>query len=136
MVTKQDDLKGLLKTAEDRIIELGQENEGLSNAYYELMEAQKAEMDQMLKLSEQIWQLEDALSKVAFEKDAVLETLAHLKQHFDVMKKQAQMTLEAAASNASRLELAARVYEMASLTEAGDLDQRIAAYNAALANRK
>jgi predicted nucleotide-binding protein (sugar kinase/HSP70/actin superfamily) len=132
MTKKEDDLRSLLKAAEHRIEEVVQENQSLSRAYHDMMEGQKLEVEQMVRLTEQLWVLEEALAKTGQEKQEVLDALSSLKSRFELLRAQATHTLEAASANASRLELAARVYEMAKTAEMDELDKRLAAYNAGL----
>ena len=136
MAEKDDDLRALLKAAEVRIEQVMKENENLNQAYHDLMDSQKGELEQMVHLSEQIWILEDALARASGEKEEAIYSLLEFKRTFDILRKQAEQTLEAATSNASRLELAARVYEMASEVRATDaLDRKIALYNAKIMNK-
>lgn len=127
-----DDLKKLLKTAEDKIVCLQAENQSLAQSFGEMLDAQKHEAAQMAALSEQIWALEDALKSSSQEKNEALNKLTALKKTICAVQKQMTETLEAAARNASRVEIAARVYEMATSSEAAALDKMIREYNASL----
>ncbi len=132
-MSNEAELKQLLRDAEAKIAELAADHLNMAQAYHELMQAQKAETQQIVELTEQIWALEEALAGAHGEKGKALEALKAMKKKLEVLRNQAKATLEAAAANASRLELAARVYELAKVTEQQDeLDRRIAEFNAGL----
>lgn len=140
MSSSEDKLQRLLLTAESKFVELTRENsdllqeidslkhenQKLSQSFFELMDAQHLEAEQMVQLTEQIWALEEAL-KLSREK--AMEQMVLMKTKFNAMNEFMQDTLEAATQNASRMELAARVYEMSKQTEFNDLDEQLATFN-------
>ena len=90
------------------------------------MEAQKAEAEQMVQLTEQIWALEEPL---AMSREEALAQLGKLKSKFNNMNAHMRATLEAASKNASSMELAARVYEMSQTADMNDIDKQIEEFN-------
>lgn len=140
MISSEEKLQQLLQVTEDKftaltqenlrlqdeITALKQENENYSQSFFELMDAQKMEAEQMVQLTEQIWALEEAL---ALSREKALEQMEIVKGKFDSMNEYMQDTLEAATQNASRMELAARVYELSQITDIGDIDEKLAKYN-------
>ncbi|MBF0333022.1 MAG: hypothetical protein HQL40_05145 [Alphaproteobacteria bacterium] len=130
------EMKDLLRLAEARIEELAADNASLSQAYSDLMEAQKLETAQLVALTEQIWALEEALQSTSSEKDSALGMLAMFKSRFQALRDQATETLQAAAKNASRLELAARVYDIAIATEEEELERMTREYNERVARQR
>ncbi len=117
---KDADLKDLLRTAEKQIEELHAQVIAQAENNALLMDAQRAEAEQMVQLTEQIWSLEEALASTNAEKDEILARLSQLRSTVEILQRDINNTLEAATKNASQLELAARVYEMSSLTEEDD----------------
>jgi len=140
MAKSEEQLQKLLLTAEGKFGELTQEkqalqleidalrqeNENLSQSFFELMDAQKLESEQMVQLTEQIWALEEAL---AMSREKAMEQMGIMKSKFNSMNDYMKDTLEAAAKNASRIELAARVYEMSQITDLDEIDEKIADFN-------
>lgn len=136
----ESQLQELLLAAEKRFETLQQENEllklenealqsenmNLSQSFFDLMEAQKMESEQMVQLNEQIWALEEALQ---MSKEKALEQMAKMKEKFNTMNSFMSETLEAANKNASRVELAARVFEMSQVTDVEDIDKQLAEFN-------
>ena len=140
MTSAEDQLKTLLQVAEGKFDGLTQENLGLqleldalrkenqdlSQSFFDLMDAQKLESEQMVQLTEQIWALEEAL---ALSREKAMEQMDIMKTKFNSMNDYMKDTLEAATQNASRIELAARVYEMSQKAQIDDIDQQIADFN-------
>ncbi len=140
MTSSEDDLQKLLITAEVKFSKLKQENqvlqqenealkldnESLSQSFFDLMDAQKLETEQMVQLTEQIWALEEAL---AMSREKAMEQMAIMKSKFNSMNDYMKDTLDAATKNASRIELAARVYELSQIAELNDIDQQLAEFN-------
>jgi len=136
MEQSKEDLKKLLKDAEDKIVELQTENAQMAQSFSEMLDAQQIEAQQMAELSEQVWALEDALSAANQDKDEILNKLNALNKALSAVQKHMTDTLEAASKNASRMEIAARVYEMAASSEAAELDKMVEEYNARLQDGK
>ncbi len=140
MTSSEDDLQKLLVTAELKFGELKHENnvlqqeiealkldnQNLSQSFFDLMDAQKLESEQMVQLTEQIWALEEAL---AMSREKAMEQMAIMKTKFNSMSDYMKDTLDAATKNASRIELAARVYELSQFAELDDIDQQLAEFN-------
>ncbi len=136
----EDQLSQLLQVAESKFEKVEQEkealqqeiealqleNQNLSQSFFELMDAQKAESEQMVQLTEQIWALEEAL---AISREKALEQMAAMKEKFNAMNDYMKDTLDAATKNASSMELAARVYEMSQVAEIDDLDKQLSDFN-------
>ncbi|MBT5561103.1 MAG: hypothetical protein HOJ87_02000 [Rhodospirillaceae bacterium] len=147
MTSAEDQLKTLLQVAEGKFDGLTQENLGLqleldalrkenqdlSQSFFDLMDAQKLESEQMVQLTEQIWALEEAL---ALSREKAMEQMDIMKTKFNSMNDYMKDTLEAASQNASRIELAARVYEMSQKTQLDDIDQQVADLNDQLKSGK
>lgn len=118
-----DDLRLLLRAAELQIQELRNQVDSHAENNKLLMDAQKAEAEQMIQLMEQIWTLEEAFAATSAEKDEILSHLSQLRGTIETIQKQVTNTLDAANRNATRLELAARVYEISTLTDEDDEDE-------------
>lgn len=116
----------LLKLAEERLRQLQEENEHLSSSFFELMDAQQVEAEQMVQLTEQLWALENALAQ---SKEKALEQMGLMKSKLESVSEYVKDTLEAASKNASSVELAARVYEMGQIADVDDIDKKIAEFN-------
>ncbi len=127
-----ESFKKLLKDAEGKIVELQTENAQMAQSFSEMLDAQQIEAQQMVELSEQVWALEGALSAASQDKEEILKKLNALNKTMSVLQKHMADTLEAAAKNASKMEIAARVYEMAVTSEAAELDKVVKNYNANL----
>lgn len=139
MPSTEAELKELLRAAEERIEAMARDNQALARAYDDLLAAQAHEAEQMVRLSEQLWKLEEALASTSAEKEAILAQLLSLKTGVDGMRRKMSETLTAAKSNASRLTIAARVYDMATsaeMQELAELDRRIAEFNARVTGKK
>lgn len=119
------DPKALLKVAEEKIVELHQQNESLQADLNSVLEAQVLETEQMVQMSEQLWKLEEALMSTTDEKDAALMMLRSLKDNVDRIKTYADTTLNAVKQNkATRLTMAAQVYEIKSMVETLGLEKK------------
>ncbi|HER25712.1 MAG TPA: hypothetical protein ENI69_01240 [Rhodospirillales bacterium] len=116
----------LLKLAQEKLQQLQEENEHLSTSFFELMDAQKAEAEQMVQLTEQLWAVESALAE---SKEKALEQMGLMKSKIESVSAYVQDTLVAADKNASSMELAARVYELGQMTDLEEIDQKIAEFN-------
>lgn len=120
-----DPTKALLKAAETKIVELQHQNEALQSDLNNMLEAQALETEQMVQMSEQLWKLEEALMNTTGEKDAALMLIQSLKSNVDRIKSYAEATLSAVKQNkASRLTMAAQVYEIKSMVDTLGLDKK------------
>jgi|GEM_PF-1026079 len=115
-----------IQAQKEEIEALQLENQNTSQSFFELMDAQKLESEQMVQLTEQIWALEEAL---AMSREKAMEQMSTMKTKFNAMNDYMQDTLEAASNNASRMELAARVYEMSQVTKIDGIDQQLNDFN-------
>lgn len=120
-----DDPKALLKIAEQKIVDLAQENAALKADLDSVLEAQAVETEQMVQMSEQLWKLEEALMSTTEEKEAALMMLQSLKSNVERIKSYAEETLSSVKERkASRLTMAAQVYEIKSLVDTLGLDKK------------
>ncbi|MCW8914747.1 MAG: hypothetical protein OQK24_02710 [Magnetovibrio sp.] len=119
------DCKDLLKTAEAHILAVQQENQALQADLNNMIEAQAAETEQMVQMSEQLWKLEEALLSTTEEKDVALMMLNNLKNNVDRIKNYAESTLSSVKENkATRLSMAAQVYEIKSMVDTLELKKK------------
>lgn len=119
-----DDTNALLKAAEKTIVDLHEQNEALQSDLASVLEAQVLETEQMVQMSEQLWKLEEALMSTTDEKDSALMLLQSLKTNVDRIKSYAEDTLLSVKERkASRLTMAAQVYEIKSMVETLGLDK-------------
>jgi len=120
-----DDTNTLLKAAETTILDLHEQNEALQSDLANLLEAQALETEQMVQMSEQLWKLEEALMSTTDEKDTALMLLQSLRVNVDRIKSYAEDTLLSVKERkASRLTMAAQVYEIKSMVETLGLDKK------------
>jgi hypothetical protein len=123
--TNISDSKALLKVAEKKIVELQQQNKALQGDLNSVLEAQALETEQMVQLSEQLWKLEEALMSTTDEKDAALMLIKSLQSNVNRIKSYAEETLAAVKQNkASRLTMAAQVYEIKSMVDSLGLEKK------------
>lgn len=117
--------KALLKAAEEKIVELSRQNETLQADLDNMIKAQALETEQMVQMSEQLWKLEEALMNATDEKDAALLLVRSLKSNVDRLKVFAEKTLTSVKENkATRLTMAAQVFEIKSMVETLGLDKK------------
>lgn len=117
--------KALLKAAEEKILQMQQENEALHADLNSVLEAQALETEQMVQMSEQLWKLEEALMSATEEKDAALLLVQSLKSNVERIRSYAENTLTSVKQRkASRLAMAAQVYEIKSLVDSLGLDKK------------
>ncbi|MCW9040034.1 MAG: hypothetical protein OQJ76_06005 [Rhodospirillales bacterium] len=135
MSEKVAELKELLRAAEKQIESLRGELGNYAQMVDDLMVAQRHETEQMVQMTEQIWALEEALASTSQEREKALALAASLKGGIDSIRNRMTQTLEAAEKDASRLEIAARVYEMAAASEIEDVDKMFAEFNAQLQSK-
>lgn len=117
--------KALLKAAEEKILQMQEENEALRADLDSMLEAQAVETEQMVQMSEQLWKLEEALMNATEEKDAALLLVQSLKSNVERIKSYAENTLTSVKERkASRLAMAAQVYEIKSLVDSLGLEKK------------
>ena len=113
-----DELKKLFAAAEEQIEHLKAENDALQADLDSMLQAQAAETEQMVQMSEQLWKLEEALMSTTAEKDTALLMLQNLKQNVERIKSYAEETMNSVKEKKdSRLALTARFYEIKSLAD-------------------
>jgi signal recognition particle GTPase len=123
--TDDNDYKELLRGAETHIVSLQQENEALKADLNNMIEAQAHETEQMVQMSEQLWKLEEALLSATEEKDVAMMLLKSLQDNVERIKSYAETTLGAVKENkASRLSMAAHVYEIKSMVDTLKLEKK------------
>lgn len=119
------DTNTLLKAAETTIVDLHAQNEALQSDLATVLEAQALETEQMVQMSEQLWKLEEALMSTTDEKDTALMLLQSMKVNVDRIKSYAEDTLLSVKERkASRLTMAAQVYEIKSMVDTLGLDKK------------
>jgi len=117
--------KALLKAAETHIVALQEDNEALKADLNNMIEAQALETEQMVQMSEQLWKLEETLMSTTEEKDLAMMMLQSLKSNVDRIRSYAEDTLTSVKENkATRLTMAAQVYEIKSMVETLDLKKK------------
>jgi len=120
-----DDPRALLKVAEEKLIELQQMNEALQADLESVLEAQAQETEQLVQMSEQLWKLEESLMSTSQEKDVALMMLQSLKNDVERIRTYAERTLSSVKEKkATRLTMAAQVYEIKSLGETLGLEKK------------
>jgi chromosome segregation ATPase len=133
MTESIDDIKELLRQAEETIGQLAQENASLNEFINGLMEAQQREAEQMATLTEQMLEMEDALFDAAQENADLEAMLVTFRSGMTTLQSHLNETLESIKNNASRVDIAGKLHQVASLSDEELLDQRTAEYNARIA---
>ena len=133
MAEPTDDCKELLRQAEDQIRYLAEENGTLNTFITGLMDAQQREAEQMAALTEQMLEMEDALFDAARENADLESMLVKFRSGMTRLQTHLNETLDSIKNNASRLEIAGKLHEVAALSDEELLDRRTAEYNARIA---
>jgi len=124
-MTDTPDRKALLKAAETHIVTLQQENEALKADLNNMIDAQALETDQMVQMSEQLWKLEESLLSTTQEKEVALMMLQNIKSNMTRIQTYAEETLSSVKQNkATRLTMAAQVYEIKSMVDTLGLEKK------------
>jgi len=124
-MTDTPDRKALLKAAETHIVTLQQENEALKADLNNMIDAQAQETDQMVQMSEQLWKLEESLLSTTQEKEVALMMLQNIKSNMTRIQTYAEETLSSVKQNkATRLTMAAQVYEIKSMVDTLGLEKK------------
>lgn len=124
------DYKELLRLAEEHIGHLSEENAHLNSFVNGLMEAQQREAEQMAALTEQMLEMEDTLFEAARENADLEAMLVKFRSGMTRLQSHLNETLDSIKNNASRVEIAGKLYEIAALSDEELLDRRTAEYNA------
>ncbi len=123
---KRNNSKTLLRAAEKMILTLQAEGRALQADLDHVIEAQAHETEQLVKMTEQLWKLEDTLLSTTAEKDVALMILRNLKSDVQRLKSFTKDTLDSLKkNNASRLNLTVRVYEIKSMVEALKIEKKL-----------
>ncbi len=123
---KRNNSKTLLRAAEKMILTLQAEGSALQADLDHVIEAQAHETEQLVKMTEQLWKLEDALLSTTAEKDVALMILQNLKGDVQRLKSFTKDTLDSLKkNNTSRLNLTVRVYEIKSMVEALEIEKKL-----------
>jgi len=110
-------LKELLKTAEAQIVQLQGEKQELDAYLGDLMEQQKMEAEEMVRLTEEIWKLEELLKDVSAERDDVRLLLEGLCEDMEKIRDVAAESLKATTDKKSILNMAVKFYDVKTLAD-------------------
>lgn len=130
------DYKALLRLAEEHIAHLAEENASLNTFINSLMEAQQREAEQMAVLTEQMLEMEDTLFEAAKENADLEAMLVKFRSGMTRLQGHLNETLDSIKNNASRVEIAGKLYEVAALSDEELLDRRTAEYNARISSMR
>lgn len=136
MTSKDQEARDLLRVAEGRIARLLTEVANLSRFSNELLAAQKQSSIELADLAEQIWALEDMLNAEKQDKRRLLQLVGAFKERVGKIREHAAEVLESASANATRLDLANSLYELAMTAEDDELARMTAEYNASIARQR
>ena len=125
-----EEYKDLLSQAEEQIAYLAQDNIALNEFINGLMEAQQREAEQMAILTEQMLEMEDTLFEAAKENADLESMLIKFRSGMTTLQGHLNETLDSIKNNASRVDIAGKLHEVAALSDEDLLDQRTAEYNA------
>jgi len=109
--------KELLKAAETQIVQLQNDKEAQEDFINDLMESQKLEAEELVRLTEQVWKLEAALEEVSAERDDVRMLLLGLRDDMVRIRDVAAESLKAATDKKSLLNMAAKFYDVKTLAD-------------------
>jgi len=116
-MTGETEVKELLKAAEAQIVQLQEEIQGNHDYLDSLMEQQKMEAEEMARLTEQVWKLEEVLEGVSAERDDVRLLLQSLREDMEKIRDVAAETLKATKDKKSILNMAAKFYDVKTLAD-------------------
>ncbi|PCI37926.1 MAG: hypothetical protein COB46_12535 [Rhodospirillaceae bacterium] len=109
--------KELLKAAETQIVQLQNDKEAQEDFINDLMESQKLEAEELVRLTEQVWKLEAALEEVSAERDDVRMLLLGLRDDMVRIRDVAAESLKSAIDKKSLLNMAAKFYDVKTLAD-------------------
>ena len=110
-------LKELLKAAEAQIVQLQQEKQEHESYLGDLMEQQKLEAEEMVRLTEEIWKLEEMLKDISAERDDVRELLKGLCEDMEKIRDVAAESLKATTDKKSIINMAVKFYDVKTLAD-------------------
>lgn len=111
------DVKDLLRVAETQIVQFQKDKQAQDEFITDLMESQKLEAEELVRLTEQVWKLEAALEDVAAERDDVRMLLMGLRDDMVKIRDVAAQSLKAATDKKSLLNLAVKFYDVKTLAD-------------------
>jgi len=109
--------KDLLRAAEVQIVQMQKDLQGQDAFVNELMEAQKLEAAELVRLTEQVWKLEAALEDVSAERDDIRLLLMGLREDMVKIRDVAAETLKSATDKNSLLNMAVKFYDVKTLAD-------------------
>lgn len=116
-MAEEVEIKDLLKAAETQIIQLQKEKLELDDFMGDMMEQQKMEAEEMVRLTEQVWKLEEVLADVSLERDDVRLLLEGLRADMEKIRDVAVETLSATTDKKSLLNMAVKFYDVKTLAD-------------------
>jgi len=116
-MTDETDIKKLLKAAEEQIVHLQEEKKEFEDYIDGLMQQQKMEAEEMVRLTEQVWKLEAVLEDVSAERDDVRLLLQGLRSDMEKIRDVAAATLRGAKDKKSILDMAVKFYDVKTLAD-------------------
>ena len=116
-MTENMNQKELLKAAEKQIVQLQDDKLAQEDFINDLMESQKLEAEELVRLTEQVWKLEAALEEVAAERDDVRMLLLGLRDDMVRIRDVAAESLRSATDKKSLLNMAVKFYDVKTLAD-------------------
>ena len=114
---KKTSIKKLLKAAEVKIVELQEEKQNYDDFIDGLMKQQKAEAEELVRLTEQIWKLEELLENVTAEREGVRSLLTCLREDMEKIRDVAAEALRATTDKKSIMNMAVKFYDVKTLAD-------------------
>ncbi len=133
MSSDLDDHKKLLAAADEEITQLREEVARASQAFTDMTEAQMAQDMQFIELMEQVETLEAALTDAGAVNLEAQKVIEALKNGMGRLRHQINETFEAVQENAPRVEMQARIWEIATAAQMTDEDRLTEQYNKQMA---
>ena len=113
MPSDSDELRALLKDAEQEIEQMRSEADEYITAIGEMAEGQTALEMQILDLNTQIVDLEQLLGETEGQLSDTMDTMAKIKAAIDKLRATSEVALETAKAATSRVQMAVSIYELA-----------------------
>lgn len=111
------DSKELLRAAEAQILQFQKDTQNQDDFINDLLESQKLEAEELVRLTEQVWKLEAALEEVAAERDDVRFLLMGLREDMEKIRDVAAQSLKAATDKKSLINMAVKFYDVKTLAD-------------------
>ncbi|MBL4747749.1 MAG: hypothetical protein JKY17_02860 [Magnetovibrio sp.] len=109
--------KELLRAAETTIVLLQKETQDQNVLISDIMETQKREAKELVRLTKQVLDLEAALVDVSEERDDIRLMLMGLREDMEKIRDIAAESLKAATDKKSLLNMAAKFYDVKTLAD-------------------